>query len=343
MRILVTGGAGFIGANLCQRLLEEGNEVVAVDNFITGSRRNVRGLRVFPKFTFIKHDITKPFSSNYKLRTTNYERIFHLACPTGVDNLVPLAEEMLLTCTVGTRNVLELARLTGAKVLFTSSSEVYGDPEVSPQKENYTGNVDPVGVRSPYEEGKRLAESLALMYVRKHNVDTKIVRVFNTYGLGMSTKDSRVIPALLFRALNNQPLTIYGDGLQRRTFCYIDDLVKGLLQVIEKGNNGQVYNIGNNTEISILDLAEVILKITGSRSRFQFLPRPSHDHQRRLPSLEKIQRLGWYPETDLHDGLKKTLESLDPNVYAFSEKSVNSVNKWLRLPRLTFIQNLVRS
>src|SRR3990167_3536779 len=289
MKILITGGAGFVGANLCKRLLGDGHEVAAVDNFITGSSKNIRDLKKYPKFTFIKHDITKPWPKNFELLTSNFELIFHLACPTGANNLVPLAEEMLLTCSIGTRNILELAKKTGATVLFTSSSEVYGDPKVSPQKEDYTGNVDPVGIRSPYEEGKRFSESLTLMYARKYRLDAKIVRVFNTYGPKMSEKDTRVIPALLFRALNNQPLTIYGDGLQRRTFCYVDDLVNGLLQVIEKGNNGQVYNIGNNTEISILDLAEVILKITGSRSRFQFLPRPSHDHQRRLPSLEKIQ------------------------------------------------------
>ena len=309
MKILVTGGAGFIGTNLCKRLLEEGHKVVAVDNFITGSPKNSHDLRVFPKFTFIKHDIVKPFHTNYKLRTTNYKLICHLACPTGVDNLIPLAEEMLLTCSIGTRNVLELARKTKAKVLLTSSSEVYGDPQVSPQKEDYTGNVDPTGLRSPYEEGKRFAESLMLMYVRKYNVDAKIVRVFNTYGPCMSQKDTRVIPAFLHQALSDQPLTIHGKGLQTRTHCYVDDLVEGLILVILKGQKGKVYNLGGEIQISIVNLAKLILKYTRSKSPLKFVKRPPHDHQSRQPDLSKIKKLGWKQKISLEEGIRKTMEA----------------------------------
>ena len=308
-KVLVTGGAGFIGANLCKKLLEEDHEIVAVDNFITGSPKNIRDLRVFPKFTFIKHDITKPFHTNYKLRTTSFELIYHLACPTGVDNLIPLAEEMLLTCSIGTRNVLELAGKTKAKVLFTSSSEVYGDPEVSPQKEDYTGNVDPTGVRSPYEEGKRFAESLTLMYVRKHNVDAKIARVFNTYGPKMSPKDTRVIPAFLRQALNGQPLTIHGKGLQTRTFCYVNDLIEGLMLIISKGQSGHVYNVGGDQQISVVNLAKLILAQSHLGNPLKFTKRPAHDHESRQPDLTKIKNLGWRQKVNLQEGLKRTIEA----------------------------------
>ena len=310
MKILVTGGAGFVGANLCKVLLDEGHEVVAVDNFITGSRKNISDLKSYPKFTFIKHDITKPWPKNFELRTSNFELIYHLACPTGVDNLIPMAEEMLLTCSVGTRNVLELARKTKAKILFTSSSEVYGDPQISPQKEDYTGNVDPVGIRSPYEEGKRLAESLTLMYVRKYNLDAKIVRVFNTYGPQMSNGDNRAIPIFLRQALGGKPITVHGKGLQARTFCYVDDLIEGLITVMEKGTRGQVYNLGDDKEIKIVDLAELIIKLSNPKSGLEFIKRPAHDHQNRLPNLEKIRKLGWSPKTNLKEGLVKTIQWL---------------------------------
>jgi len=308
MKILVTGGAGFLGANLCKRLLEEGHEVAAVDNFITGSPKNIRDLNKYPKFTFIKHNITQPFlSTNRELLTMN--QIYHLACPTGVNNLVPLAEEMILTCSFGTRNVLELARKTGTKVLFTSSSEVYGDPQVSPQKEDYTGNVDTTGIRSPYEEGKRFAESLILMYVRKYNVDAKIVRVFNTYGPKMSKKDTRVIPQFLRQALANQPITIHGKGLQTRTHCYVDDLVKGLILVLRKGQKGQVYNVGGEEQITVVNLAKIILKLTSSKSQLKFVERPPHDHQSRQPDLTKIKKLGWKQKISLEQGIRKTIEA----------------------------------
>lgn len=300
MHILVTGAAGLIGSNLCKKLLENGQEVVGVDNLITGSPQNIMKLRKYQKFKFIKHDITKPLPNNFEL-------IYHLACPTGVPNLGPLAEEMLLTCSEGTRNILELAKSHHAKVLFTSSSEVYGDPQVFPQDESYTGNVDPVGFRSPYEEGKRFAESLIAMYVRKYKINAKIVRVFNTYGPGMATGESRVIAKFLRQALSGKPLIVQGKGKQKRTFCFMDDLVDGLILVMEKGQSGEVYNLGSDKEISIIKLAKLIIKLTSSKSLIEWMERPSHDHQARLPSLKKVKKLGWKLRTSLEDGLRKTI------------------------------------
>ncbi len=306
-RILITGGAGFIGTNLCKRLLDLGNEVIAVDNLITSTGNNVKPLRTYSKFRFIKHDITKSFPKILNTKYIILDTIYHLACPTGVPNLTKLAEEMLLACSVGTKNVLELARKTKAKLLFTSSSEAYGDPKVFPQTENYTGNVDPVGIRSPYEEGKRFSESLIQMYVRKYNVDAKIVRVFNTYGPYMASDDSRVIPRFLRQAMSSRPLTVEGKGLQTRTFCYVDDLVDGLLLVMKKGKKGEVYNLGSDKEVRIIDLARLVIKATGSKSKIEFVERPTHDHKRRFPSLEKVEKLGWRQKTALEKGLQKTL------------------------------------
>lgn len=308
MRILVTGAAGLIGSNLCEKLLMDGHQVVAVDNFITGSPDNIKSLKSFPKFTFIKHDITKSFPKNFELLTFNFELIFHLACPTGVPNLGPLAEEMLLTCSLGTRNILELAKKHKAKVLFTSSSEVYGDPQVSPQNESYTGNVDPVGFRSPYEEGKRFAESLIMMYVKKYKLDAKIVRVFNTYGPGMSAEESRVIARFLGQTFKDRPLTVYGKGLQKRTFCFVDDLVDGLILVMKKGKSGEVYNLGSDQQISIINLAKLILKLTNSKSTIKFVERAKHDHQSRLPDLKRVKNLGWKLNVNLIEGIKRTFE-----------------------------------
>lgn len=278
-----------------------------MDNFITGSPQNIKKLQKYPKFKFIKHDITKPFPKSFEFQISNFKFIYHLACPTGVPNLGPLAEEMLLTCSLGTRNILELAKEHKSKVLFSSSSEVYGDPKVFPQDESYTGNVDPTGLRSPYEEGKRFAESLMMMYQRKYKVPVRVARVFNTYGPYMAFKDGRVISKFLYQALSSKSLTIHGQGLQRRTFLYVDDLVKGLNLVMEEGKTGQVYNLGSNQEISILELAQTILDLTKTKSSFRFVKRPTHDHQSRLPNLEKVNKLGWYPKTGLRDGLLKTI------------------------------------
>ncbi|HCS78228.1 TPA: hypothetical protein DIV55_00625 [Patescibacteria group bacterium] len=315
MCILVTGGAGFIGANLCQRLLEQNHEVIAVDNLITSDGGNLNKLRSFPNFTFIKHDITNPLPhalTAYRLPLT---AIYHLACPTGVPNLTKLAEEMLLTCSIGTRNILELARTHKAKFLVVSSSETYGNPLIFPQTENYTGNVDPTGIRSPYEEGKRFTESLVSIYVRKYKLDAKIVRVFNTYGPGMDRSETRVVPRFLRQALSNKPITIHGKGTQTRTFCYVDDLVNGLLIIMKKGKSGEVYNLGSDQQVTIRQLAELIINVTKSKSKIIKIKRLKHDHESRLPDLTKVKKLGWKLHTPLEDGLRKTSKSLNPSSF----------------------------
>ena len=306
--VLVTGGAGFIGTNLCKLLLDQGNNVIAIDNFITSSGDNLKELRKHQNFTFIKHDITQPLPASIRKHEARIREIFHLACPTGVPNVTKLGEEMLLTCSVGTRNVLETARANKAKLLFTSSSEVYGDPEIFPQAEDYTGNVDQIGVRSTYEEGKRFSESLVAMYVRKYNLDAKIVRIFNTYGPHMTLTDTRVIPNFIQQIKSNKPLTVQGKGNQRRTFCYVDDLVAGFLTVMEKGKTGEAHNLGGDQEYTIKELAETVIKLTSTKQKISFIPRPGHDHQARRPDLKKVKKLGWKQKIKLEEGLKKTLE-----------------------------------
>ncbi len=303
---LVTGGAGFIGTNLCIKLQEMGKQVIAVDNFITSTGQNLASISN-PNFIFVKHDITKPFPSRIKNQELRIKEIYHLACPTGVPNVTRHSEEMIRTCSVGTINVMELAKEKGAKVLFTSSSEAYGDPEVFPQDERYTGNVHPTGVRSPYEEGKRFSESIVIMYVRKYKADAKIVRIFNTYGPHMSLKDSRVIPNFIKQILNHTPLTVQGDGTQKRTFCYVDDLVEGLMIVMDKGTSGEAYNLGSDQEIQIKDLAVLILKLADAKNTTEFVKRPKHDHQGRRPSLEKASKIGWKEKINLEDGLRRAL------------------------------------
>lgn len=310
MRVLVTGAAGCIGSNLCNALLNRGDYVVGIDNYITGQKENIEELAKNSRFRFLKFDITKPFSHCPDDIFDNISLIYHLACPTGVPNLTRLAEEMIQTCSAGTNNVLELARQKKARVVFTSSSEVYGNPKESPQKISYTGNVDPTGVRSPYEEGKRFSETLCTMYVRKYGVDARIVRVFNTYGPRMSMKDERVIPTLLTQAFANEPLTIHGGGNQMRTFCYVDDLVNALITVMEKGEQGHVYNAGSDKQITIRELAETIKKITNTTAPIATIPRPTHDHQSRLPDLTELKKLGWDLTVPLTSGLEKTIQSM---------------------------------
>jgi nucleoside-diphosphate-sugar epimerase len=307
--ILVTGGAGFIGTNLCKKLLDEGHKVIAIDNFITSSGDTIKKLKSHPNFIFIKHDITKPFPARIRNQESEIKEIFHLACPTGVPNVTTLGEEMLLTCSVGTRNVLEFAREHNAKLLLTSSSEVYGNPEVFPQTENYTGNVDQIGIRSTYEEGKRFSESLVALYVRKYKLDGKIVRIFNTYGPHMTMTDTRVIPNFINQIKHGKPLTVQGKGEQRRTFCYVDDLIEGFLTVIEKGSPGEAYNLGGNQEYTIKELAEMMIKLTNNpKIKLLYIPRPSHDHEARKPELKKVHKLGWKQNINLEEGLEKTLK-----------------------------------
>ena len=309
MTTLVTGAAGFIGSNLCSTLLKQGKSVIGIDNFITSDGSNLKALNKFPRFTFLKHDIINPLPKQLSASRLRLDAIYHLACPTGVPNLTRLAEEMLLTCTVGTHNILELAKIKHAKFLFTSSSEVYGNPLVSPQKETYTGNVDPTGVRSPYEEGKRVSESWVMTYLRKYKLDAKIVRIFNTYGPGMNKSDTRVIPRFLSQTLKNQLLTLHGEGQQKRTFCYVDDLVAGLNLVMEKGKAAEVYNLGSDIQVTIKELAQLIIKATKSKSLIKTVARPRHDHESRLPDLTKINRLDWFQKINLTKGIELTLKT----------------------------------
>lgn len=304
--VLVTGGAGFIGTNLCAKLLAQGKRVIALDNFITSTGENLQVHKDNPNFIFIKRDIIKPMLELFK-DDIHIDEIYHLACPTGVPNLITLAEEMLLTCSIGTRNVMELAIHHKAKVLLTSSSEAYGDPEVFPQKEEYSGNVSTTGVRSVYEEGKRFAESIVAMYVRKYKVNAKIVRIFNTYGPFMNLKESRVIPSMINQIMMGKPLTVQGNGSQNRTFCYVDDLVDGFITIMSKGKSGQVYNLGSDQQITIKELAKLFITITGLNLKIKYCKRPFHDHRGRLPSLKKAKALGWKPRTNLIKGIMKTL------------------------------------
>lgn len=309
-KVLVTGGAGFIGTNLCKKLLSENYKVIAIDNFITSNKKNVELFSANKNYVFIRFDITQKFPEKMLSALKGVRHIYHLACPTGVPNVVHLAEEMLMTCSVGTKNVLEIARMENASFLLASSSEVYGDPQVFPQTEEYAGNVHTLGVRSPYEEGKRFAESMVRMYVYKYGIDAKIVRIFNTYGPHMSKSDTRVIPRFIRQLKGRKPLTIQGNGSQTRTFCYVDDLVRGLETVMEKGGRGEVYNLGSDNEISILTAAETALAAADAKDKITFINRPTHDHQRRQPSIKKIKLLGWQPKIPLAQGIVKTLESL---------------------------------
>lgn len=304
--VLVTGGTGFLGTNLCKRLIEEGKYVFAVDNHITSSRAYI--LHDATHYQFLFHDITKPFPGILSPHNKEIETIYHLACPTGVPNVVTFGEEMLLTCSVGTQNVLELAKAHGADVVFTSTSEVYGDPERFPQTEDYTGNVSPIGIRSPYEEGKRFAESLIVLYTKKYGLDTKIIRVFNTYGPYMARSDTRVIPMFLRQLKAQQPLTIIGSGQHTRTFCFVDDLLEGMLLIQQKGKSGEIYNLGSDEEITIAALADSLLALQEPHKGITYVELPYEDHHRRLPSLEKVKSLGWRMQTSLEEGLRRTLQ-----------------------------------
>lgn len=305
--ILITGGMGFIGTNLAHRLTGEGNNIIIIDNFITAPEPPDPELLKDPHVRIINFDITDPFPSWLLAVLTPVDRIYHLACPTGVENLIPLAERMIATCTVGTIQVAELARKNRAKIVFSSSSEIYGSPREFPQREEYTGNVDPTGERSPYEEGKRIAESILATCVRKYGVQAVIARIFNTYGPRMSLEDSRVIPRFISQLKDGRPMTIRGSGDQSRTFCYVDDLVSGLMLLMEKGRKGGIYNIGSGREISINVLAEELQSISGKRLPLRHIRRPVHDHARRLPDLSRIRSLGWKERIPLDEGLKRTV------------------------------------
>jgi nucleoside-diphosphate-sugar epimerase len=300
--ILVTGGAGFIGSNLCRSLLSEGHVVHCVDNLITGSNENIVTLSAYENFSFHNFDTSNP--ELVQLFTTRFDYIYHLACPTGVPNLTKLATEMLHACSYGMFNVLELAKQHGAKMVFTSTAEVYGQPEKSPQTEEYTGNVHPMGMRSAYEEGKRFSEACLAAYVRYHGLNARVVRVFNTYGPGMSLADRRVIPQFISSVQRGEPLRIYGDGSQTRTHLFVDDLIRGIKLVMEKGLPGEAYNVGGEHPMTVRELADLVIKLTGHDAGIHHEPHFIEDHQHRRPSTEKAKRLGWRQEVPISDGLQ---------------------------------------
>jgi len=310
LNVLITGGAGFIGRRLASALLADGHHVLAVDSFITSDEQDLRSLREEARFEFEERDVRDAEIVKI-VRSFAPEQIYHLACPTGVHNLVPLAQEMIETSFLGTRLLLEAARDRQTPVLLASSAEVYGDPQVSPQAETYTGNVDPLGRRSGYEEGKRSAESLVGIYTHRYGVRGQIARIFNTYGPGMSLRDTRVVPSMIRRALAGEPLVIYGDGTQTRCHAYVDDTVAGLRRVMDRGVPGRPYNIGSTNQLSIRDLAPEILEVCRSNSPLEFVPHKIEDHGHRLPDISRARtELDWEPKTPLRDGLAETVEDL---------------------------------
>jgi UDP-glucuronate decarboxylase len=299
---LVTGGAGFIGSHLCEQLLEEGNEVLCLDNFFTGRKENVQHLFGHPRFEWIRHDITEHIY-------VEVDRIYNLACPASPVHYQFNAIKTVKTNVLGALNTLGLAKRVKARILQASTSEVYGNPEVHPQTEAYWGNVNPIGVRSCYDEGKRIAETLFFDYHRQHGVDIRIARIFNTYGPRMLIDDGRVVSNFVVQALRGAPITIYGDGSQTRSFCYVSDLVKGMARTMDcEGFTGPV-NLGNPEEFTIKQLAEMVIKLTGSASRIEFKPLPADDPARRKPDIRLAkQKLNWTPTVALRDGLEKTIE-----------------------------------
>ena len=305
-RILVTGGGGFLGSYLCEKLIEQGNEVICVDNFYTGSRRNIYHLLDEPRFELIRHDVTFPLF-------VEVDEIYNLACPASPIHYQKNPAQTVKTCVHGAINMLGLAKRTGAKILQSSTSEVYGDPDVHPQVEEYWGNVNPIGIRSCYDEGKRCAETLFNCYRMQCGLPIKIIRIFNTYGPRMHPNDGRVVSNFILQALKNEDITIYGDGSQTRSFCYRDDLVDGMMRMMNTPDEvtGPV-NIGNPGEFTILQLAEMVIRLTDSKSKLIRMPLPADDPKQRRPDITKAKKLlGWEPVTPLEAGLVKTIEYFD--------------------------------
>lgn len=300
--VLVTGGAGFIGSHLCDRLIKHGDEVICVDNFFTGQKQNIEHLLDNPHFEVIRHDIVQPL-------ILEVDQIYNLACPASPIHYQHNPIKTIKTSTVGMVNILGLAKRVNARILQASTSEVYGDPTVHPQPEEYWGNVNPIGPRSCYDEGKRVAETLCMDYHRKNNVAVRIVRIFNTYGPRMHPQDGRVVSNFIMQALQQKPITIYGEGTQTRSFCYVDDLVEGLLRMMAHDGTTGPVNMGNPQEISMKRLAELILQLTSSSSTIDYHDRPRDDPHRRQPDITKAKHLlNWQPTTSLEDGLKITIE-----------------------------------
>ncbi len=301
-RILVTGGAGFIGSNLCRFLLDKGHFVICLDNLFTGRKSNIQDLLSNPNFEFIRHDIIKPI-------LLEVDQIYNLACPASPPAYQYNAIKTIKASTLGMINMLGLAKRTRARILQASTSEVYGDPDVHPQSEDYWGRVNPIGIRSCYDEGKRVAESLCINYNHMNNVDVRIVRIFNTYGPFMDPNDGRVVSNLIMQSLKNKPLTIYGDGSQTRSFQFVDDLINGIYALMEQDEFIGPVNIGNPDEFTILELARAIKELTNSSSELVFKPLPCDDPMQRCPNIALAkQKLGWVPKIKLKEGLSRTIE-----------------------------------
>lgn len=303
MRTLITGGAGFIGSHLCERFLREGHEVVAVDNMITGDLANLDGCRTNSKFRFIGHDVSNPLKVKDKI-----DIVLHFASPASPVDYLDHPIPTLKVGSLGTHNMLGLAKAHSAKFLLASTSEVYGDPLEHPQTESYWGNVNPIGIRGVYDEAKRFAESITMAYHRVHGVDTRIIRIFNTYGESMRLNDGRVLPNFMYQALMGQPLTVYGDGKQTRSFQYVSDLVEGIWRLLQKDYHDPV-NLGNPAEITILEFAEEIKALAGGDSRIEFKPLPQDDPKVRQPDISRARALlGWEPVVGRAEGLKRTMD-----------------------------------
>jgi len=307
--ILVTGGAGFIGSHLCEFLTAKGYKITCIDNLGTGKLENLKAIIKNKNFKFIKHNIIKPFKLSGR-----FDYVFHLASYASPPYYQKYSIETLMTNSLGTYNVLEFARLKKAKYLITSTSETYGDPKEHPQKETYWGNVNPVGVRSCYDEAKRFAESLSMEYLRKYKVDVRIIRIFNTYGPRLQKDDGRVVSNFIYQAINRKPITIYGSGGQTRSFCYVSDMVAGLsAAMFTPGTKGEVINLGNPIEKTMKEIADIIKSMAGAKVKIVYRPLPKDDPARRKPDISKAKKLlGWEPKVGLNEGLRKTIEWFNP-------------------------------
>jgi UDP-glucuronate decarboxylase len=309
MRFLVTGGAGFLGSHLCDSLLAKGHEVICIDNFYTGSRKNVEHLRDNPKFELIRHDVSLPIQ-------VEVDAIMNLACPASPIQYQRYPVQTIKTSILGAINVLELANRLGVPVFQASTSEVYGDPSISPQVESYWGNVNPIGIRACYDEGKRAAETLFFDFNRQYNLPIKVARIFNTYGPRMDLQDGRVVSNFIVQALNNQPITVYGDGKQSRSFCFVSDLIEAFVLLMESDSKvtGPI-NLGNPREFTMIELATKIIELTNSNSALEWLPLPADDPKQRKPDITIAKNiLGWEPKIDLETGLRLTIDDFRPRL-----------------------------
>jgi nucleoside-diphosphate-sugar epimerase len=334
-RYLVAGGAGFIGSNLTKVLLDAGHSVDCIDNLVTGRHENIEPFLGRPGYRFIEGDITDSRACRAEL-SRRYTRIVNLACPTGVPNIKKLGEEMLLSSSVGVRNLLQIAERSKALYLFASTAEVYGDPEAFPQPESYSGNVDPTGPRSAYEEAKRFGEAMTVFYGRSLGVDVRIVRIFNTYGESMSPDDQRVIPQILSRLIRAEPVVIFGDGRQTRTFLHVDDLVAGLLRVMDRGRTCEVYNVGGSRQITITDLVRVAEQATGLQAKVVHTDHFIDDHRGRCPDTKKVEGLGWQQTIPLVEGIRRSYHDM---LAALSPELVESTADELRDTAALLAQN----